>query len=253
LWRVLARPAKKASAGTTLFAAGGSLAIRVESEGEEGERVVRVVAGDLESTLRTRGEIPLPPYIRRAPTGEDADRYQTVFARIDGAVASPTAGLHFSSELLDRLASSGVRRAEVVLHVGPGTFRPIASEDPREHRMDEEWFEVPQTTADAIAATRAARARIVAVGTTSVRALESACDLSDGAPGPARGWTRKFILPPYEFRAVDALLTNFHLPRTTLLLLVAAFAGESLMRDAYAHAVKERYRFYSYGDAMFIV
>jgi S-adenosylmethionine:tRNA ribosyltransferase-isomerase len=252
-WRVLARPAKKAPPGTRLATGEGGLELEVDFVGDEGERIVRVVRGDLESALRAHGEVPLPPYIHRPPTDADRDRYQTVFARVEGAVAAPTAGLHFSRELLAALESRGIARVPLVLHVGPGTFRPVSAADPREHRMDEEWFDVPEGTASALRSARAHGGRIVAVGTTSVRALESACDAGGGELGEASGWTRKYILPPYAFRAVDALLTNFHLPRTTLLLLVAAFAGESLLRKAYAHAVRERYRFYSYGDAMLVL
>lgn len=252
-WRVLVRPAKKAPLGGALENAEGDLLLEVIELGEGGERVVRVVRGDLEAALRAHGAIPLPPYIHRAADPSDAERYQTVFARLEGAVAAPTAGLHFSRELLERLEARGVTRVPLVLHVGPGTFRPITAADPSDHRMDEEWFEVGPEAAAALNATRAEGGRIVAVGTTSVRALESACDANRGAIGPAQGWTRKFIVPPYRFQAVDALLTNFHLPRTTLLLLVAAFAGEELMRRAYAHAIEQRYRFYSYGDAMLVV
>lgn len=252
-WRVLARPAKRAMPGSTLATPEGDLAIEVTAIGPGGERTVRVARGDLIEVLHQRGSIPLPPYIHRAPRAQDAERYQTVFARTEGAVASPTAGLHFSDALLARLEAQGVSRAPVLLHVGPGTFRPVTADDPREHRMDEEYFEVEAGSCDALNAARAAGGRIVAVGTTTVRALESACDAHQGALAPARGWTRKFIVPPYAFRAVDAMLTNFHLPRTTLLLLVAAFAGEDLLRAAYAHAVRGRYRFYSYGDAMLVV
>ena len=252
-WRVLARPAKRARPGEALADPAGDLALEVVGVGGDGERIVRVTRGDLDAALRAHGRLPLPPYIRREPTAEDLERYQTLFARVDGAVASPTAGLHFSAPLLAALEARGVRRATVLLHVGPGTFRPVTAGDPSRHRMDEEWFEVGGDAAQALEGARASGGRIVAVGTTSVRALESACDANGGALGAASGWTRKFILPPYEFRAVDALVTNFHLPRTTLLLLVAAFAGEQLLRRAYAHAVKERYRFYSYGDAMLIV
>jgi S-adenosylmethionine:tRNA ribosyltransferase-isomerase len=252
-WRVLARPAKKAAPGTRLRTDDGALTLEVVSAGEDGERVVRVVEGDLEGTVVRHGEIPLPPYIHRPPEPEDRDRYQTVFARVDGAVAAPTAGLHFTQALLDALAARGITIVPLVLHVGPGTFRPVATSDPALHRMDEEWFEVTPTAAQALLGARAAGGRIVAVGTTVVRALESACDENGGRPGAARGWTRKFILPPYTFRGADAMLTNFHLPRTTLLLLVAAFAGADLTRRAYAHAVEHGYRFYSYGDAMLIV
>ena len=252
-WRVLARPAKRAVPGSTLTSPDGGLTLEVVELGEDGERLVRVVHGDLSQTLAAHGHVPLPPYIHRAEEPGDRERYQTVYARIDGAVAAPTAGLHFSDELLRGLEAQGVARAPVLLHVGPGTFRPIAAPDPAQHRMDEEWFELAAESARRLGDSRAAGGRIVAVGTTAVRALESACDANGGAIGAARGWTRKFILPPYRFQAVDALVTNFHLPRTTLLLLVAAFAGAELMRAAYAHAVRERYRFYSYGDAMLIV
>jgi S-adenosylmethionine:tRNA ribosyltransferase-isomerase len=251
-WRALAKPAKHAAAGARLETADGALAIEVEAEGEQGERVVRIVSGSLDATLRAQGEVPLPPYIHRAPTPEDAERYQTVYARVDGAVAAPTAGLHFSEPLLASLAAAGVGRTAVTLHVGPGTFRPIVAEDPREHAMEEEWFEVSEAAAAAMRAARERGGRIVAVGTTTVRALESMSDANAGELAAACGWTRKYIVPPYRFHAVDALITNFHLPRTTLLLLVAAFAGEERLRTAYAHAVRERYRFYSYGDAMLV-
>jgi len=252
-WRVLAKPARHAAPGARLATADGALVVEVLSAGESGERVVRVVHGSLDAVLREQGEVPLPPYIHRPVGAEDAERYQTVYARVEGAVAAPTAGLHFSQPLLDALAESGVRRTALTLHVGPGTFRPIVADDPREHAMEEEWFEVGEEAADAMRTARAAGGRIVAVGTTSVRALESMADAANGTLAPASGWTRKYILPPYRFRAVDALVTNFHLPRTTLLLLVGAFAGEERLRRAYAHAVSERYRFYSYGDAMLVV
>jgi S-adenosylmethionine:tRNA ribosyltransferase-isomerase len=252
-WRVLARPAKHAAAGARLATADGALVLEVVGTGEQGERTVRVVEGSLATVLRTQGEMPLPPYIHRPPTGEDVERYQTVYARVEGAVAAPTAGLHFSEPLLASLEASGIRRVPVTLHVGPGTFRPITADDPREHVMEEEWYEVGEAAARALREARAGGGRIVAVGTTTVRTLESVADAHDGAIAAAAGWTRKYILPPYRFRAVDALLTNFHLPRTTLLLLVAAFAGEERLRAAYAHAVAARYRFYSYGDAMLVV
>jgi len=252
-WRVLARPAKHAAPGARLATADGALVVEVVGEGEQGERTVRVAEGSLDAILRTRGEMPLPPYIHRPPEPEDSERYQTVYARVEGAVAAPTAGLHFSEPLLAELARSGVRRVPVTLHVGPGTFRPITADDPREHRMEEEWFDVAETAAAELRATRERGGRLVAVGTTTVRALESMADAAGGGIAAASGWTRKYIVPPYEFRAVDALLTNFHLPRTTLLLLVAAFAGEGQTRRAYAHAIAAGYRFYSYGDAMLVV
>jgi S-adenosylmethionine:tRNA ribosyltransferase-isomerase len=252
-WRVLAKPAKHARIGARLATEDGALVVEVEAEGEQGERVLRIESGSLDAVLRAQGEVPLPPYIHRAPTAEDVERYQTVYARIDGAVAAPTAGLHFSEPLLASLAAVGIGRTAVTLHVGPGTFRPISADDPRDHAMEEEWFDVSEAAAGALRAARGKDLRIVAVGTTTVRALESMADANAGGIAAAAGWTRKFIVPPYRFNAVDALITNFHLPRTTLLLLVAAFAGEERLREAYAHAVRERYRFYSYGDAMLVV
>jgi len=251
-WRVLAKPAKHAAAGARLATSDEALVVEVTAERDQGERVVRVVAGSLDAVLRAQGELPLPPYIHRAPTAADLERYQTVYARVDGAVAAPTAGLHFSEALLAALEAAGVRRAAVTLHVGPGTFRPITADAPREHRMEEEWYEVSEVAAIAMRSARDQAGRIVAVGTTTVRALESMADANAGRIEAATGWTRKYIVPPYRFQAVDALITNFHLPRTTLLLLVAAFSGEERLREAYAHAVRERYRFYSYGDAMLV-
>ena len=251
-WRALARPARHARIGGRLESAGGELVLEVVGEGSGGARSLRVARGDLLATLARQGEVPLPPYIHRAPTFEDRDRYQTVYARVEGAVAAPTAGLHFSQDLLAELAARGVGSARVLLHVGPGTFRPITG-DPARHSMDEEYFEVSAAAAASLDRARREGGRVVGVGTTAVRALESACDAHGGALGPAAGWTRKYIRPPYRFCAVDVLMTNFHLPRTTLLLLVAAFAGEDLLRRAYAHAVERRYRFYSYGDAMLVI
>lgn len=252
-WRVLTKPARHASKGTVLTTRDATLAVEVVDEGEQGERVVRVVHGELQPTLHAQGSIPLPPYIHRTPNAEDLERYQTVFSRVEGAVAAPTAGLHFTRELLASLEAQGVGSARLLLHVGPGTFRPITVADPAQHQMDEEWFELGQAEADRLRLAREAGGRLVAVGTTAVRTLESVCDLTGGQLAAASGWTRKFILPPYEFQAVDALLTNFHLPRTTLLLLVAALAGSEQLQNAYSHAVRERYRFYSYGDAMLVV
>jgi S-adenosylmethionine:tRNA ribosyltransferase-isomerase len=252
-WRVLARPARKAARGDVLSSEDDTLVVSVVGVGAEGERIVRVERGALASALERSGAIPLPPYIRREPTEADRERYQTVYARAEGAVAAPTAGLHFSEAMLGALEAQGVRRVALVLHVGPGTFRPITAEDPRLHRMEEEYYEVGEPAFRAMLEARAGGGRIVAVGTTSVRALESACDAGGGTLAAASGFTGKFIHPPYAFRAVDALLTNFHLPRSTLLLLVAAFGGEALVRRAYAHAVEARYRFYSYGDAMLVV
>jgi S-adenosylmethionine:tRNA ribosyltransferase-isomerase len=197
--------------------------------------------------------MPLPPYIRRPRGGDPKDRrdYQTVFAREEGAVAAHTAGLHFTPALLDALAARGIERATVTLHIGPGTFLPVKSDDPREHRMHAEWGHIGPDAAAQINRTRERGGRIVAIGTTSLRLLESAADES-GRIAPFRGETRLFVLPGYRFRAIDLLLTNFHLPRSTLLMLVAALAGLDRIKAAYAHAIAGRYRFFSYGDACLI-
>ncbi len=201
--------------------------------------------------LEQVGEMPLPHYMARRANEADRERYQTVYAKTPGAVAAPTAGLHFDAPLLDALRARGVLFAEVTLHVGAGTFQPVRVDDLSEHRMHAEWVSVPDSTVATIAATRAAGKRVIAVGTTSVRALESAA--ASGVPTPFEGDTRIFITPGYRFRAIDALITNFHLPESTLLMLVSALAGRERMLHAYAHAVREGYRFYSYGDAMFIL
>jgi S-adenosylmethionine:tRNA ribosyltransferase-isomerase len=198
------------------------------------------------------GHVPLPPYVARVDEAADADRYQTVYAREAGSVAAPTAGLHFTPEILDQLRARGVERADVVLHVGAGTFKPVEVEDPEAHVMHEEWYDLPATTAATLAATRLREGRIWAVGTTAVRTLESAVG-EDGSFAARSGETRIFIRPPYRFRAVDKLITNFHLPRSTLIMLVAAFAGYELTMRAYREAIDAGYRFYSYGDAMVIL
>jgi S-adenosylmethionine:tRNA ribosyltransferase-isomerase len=210
------------------------------------------VEGDepLLALLERHGQLPLPPYITRAPTAEDAERYQTVYARHPGAVAAPTAGLHFTPALLDRLADRGVEQAFVTLHVGAGTFQPLRVESIAEHVMHAEWIAVGETTCARIRATRARGGRVIAVGTTVTRALETAA--GTGEVRPWQGETRIFIHPGYRFRAVDALITNFHLPESTLLMLVAAFAGHAEILRAYRHAVDRRYRFFSYGDAMLL-
>lgn len=218
-----------------------------------GTRLVRLQAsGDIEAAIERHGHIPLPPYIERSDEAADAERYQTVFAREPGSVAAPTAGLHFTSELLDRLRAKGVRRAEVVLHVGAGTFKPVEVDDPGEHVMHEEAFQVGAHDARLINETRANGGSLWAVGTTTVRTLESIADENGIVPAGA-GETSIFIRPPYRFRVVDHLVTNFHLPRSTLMMLVAAFAGYDLTMRAYREAVEQGYRFYSYGDAMVII
>ncbi len=204
----------------------------------------------LDDLLERHGEIPLPPYIARPATDDDAARYQTVYARAPGAVAAPTAGLHFDQPMLAALAEHGMASAVVTLHVGAGTFLPVQTEDLAEHRMHREWFDLPAATVAAIMRARERGGRVVAVGTTTLRALESAAVNGTLRAGPQE--TQLFITPGFEFRVVDRLLTNFHLPKSTLLMLVSAFAGYAKIRAAYAHAIAERYRFFSYGDAMLL-
>ena len=207
--------------------------------------------GEPFALLERHGHVPLPPYIEHGDDADDERRYQTVFARSPGAVAAPTAALHFDADVLAALEAQGVARASVTLHVGAGTFQPVRVEQLAEHRMHSEWFELPQATVDAIARTRAAGGRVVAVGTTTLRALESAARGDRGLQAGARD-TDIFITPGFAFRVVDRLLTNFHLPRSTLMMLVSAFAGHAHIRALYAHAIRERYRFFSYGDAMLL-
>jgi S-adenosylmethionine:tRNA ribosyltransferase-isomerase len=200
--------------------------------------------------LARHGEVPLPPYITHAAQAEDESRYQTVYARVPGAVAAPTAGLHFDEAMLAALEAKGVARASLTLHVGAGTFQPLRVEAVSEHAMHAEWYSIPQATVDAIATARARKGRVIAVGTTALRALESAA--AGGQMEAGTSETRLFIVPGYRFRVVDRLVTNFHLPRSTLLMLVSAFAGVENIRRAYAHAIARRYRFFSYGDAMLV-
>lgn len=214
-----------------------------------------VDAGDFWDLSERYGKLPLPPYIEHPAEGTDETRYQTVYARAPGAVAAPTAGLHFDEAMLATLRAQGVNTAFVTLHVGAGTYRPVRVEKIADHRMHSERYEIPQATADAIAATRAAGGRVIAVGTTSLRSLESAARLKNPDDGTVRAGSAEtdiFITPGYRFKVVDRLITNFHLPKSTLLMLVSAFAGYDNIRAAYAHAVAERYRFFSYGDAMLL-
>lgn len=208
------------------------------------------VEGALADWLQHAGQLPLPPYIERRPDAADSERYQTVFARETGAVAAPTAGLHFDEALLQALHTRGVQFAHVTLHVGAGTFQPVRVDDVAQHHMHSEWIDVSQALVDKVQRTRAAGGRVIAVGTTVVRALESA--MADGELRPYTGDTTIFIYPGYTLRSIDALMTNFHLPESTLLMLVSAFAGKERVFAAYEHAVRERYRFFSYGDAMLL-
>jgi len=249
-WRAFARPAKRLSPGDTLRF--GDLTATVLEKGEAGEVVLAFdrAGPDLDAAIAVAGALPLPPYIagKRATDARDATDYQTVYARNPGAVAAPTAGLHFSEALLADLDAAGLRRHHVTLHVGAGTFLPVKAEDTDGHRMHAEIGLLDAATAEALNATRADGGRIVAVGTTALRLLESAAR-PDGTLSPFSGPTDIFITPGYRFRAIDALVTNFHLPRSTLFMLVSAFSGLDTMRAAYAHAIRAGYRFYSYGDA----
>jgi len=225
--------------------------LRAEVLGREADLYrVRFAGLSVVDALERHGAVPLPPYIGHAPEREDADRYQTVYADRPGAIAAPTAGLHFDAPMLERIAAGGVRIVKLTLHVGSGTFQPVRVERIEEHRMHREWFEVPQAVVDAVAAARAAHGCVLAVGTTALRALESAA--LGGRLQAGGGETELFVYPGFRFRVVDRLLTNFHLPKSSLLMLVAAFGGLENIRRAYAHAIAQRYRFFSYGDAMLI-
>jgi len=263
-WQVFLHSSGRPKAGDIILLAGDKVEARVISIDERGRVMLELRSDhDFPEILEKEGLPPLPPYIKR-PKNEisapgdlrqkqlDAERYQTVYARVPGAVAAPTAGLHLSTALLDELEKSGIGRAEVTLHVGPGTFIPVKCEKIEEHKMESERFVIEPAAARKINQALAEKRRIVAVGTTTVRTLESAVN-AEGKINAGSGRTEIFIYPPYRFRAVGALLTNFHLPRSTLLMLVSAFAGRELIRRAYETAVKEKYRFYSYGDCMLIV
>jgi S-adenosylmethionine:tRNA ribosyltransferase-isomerase len=254
-WAALLRPARRCPVGTMVVLADGAVRATVTVREELGRARLRLDGqGPVEALLEAHGLPPLPPYLHRyrKPGGEDRARYQTVYASRPGAVAAPTAGLHFTTELLTELTDRGIELHRVTLHVGPGTFRPVRAARVAEHRMEAERFEVSQATAAALTRARREGRRVVAVGTTTVRTLETVAH-ADDCVAPGAGWTDLTILPGYRFRAVDALLTNFHLPRSSLLLLVSAFAGRERVLEAYARAVAAGYRFYSYGDAMLIL
>lgn len=251
LWEVLIKPGRRAPVGTRIIFGGGELTGEVISTTAFGGRMVAFTyEGDWRALLQSLGRMPLPPYIR-APLA-DAERYQTVYAQNEGSVAAPTAGLHFTGRLLAELSTRGIRIRRLTLHVGLGTFRPVEAERVEDHRMHEEFFTLPQETAVAAEETRAAGGRVIAVGTTAVRTLESAMD-ADGKLAAGSQWTKIFIYPGFSFRAVDAMITNFHLPRSTLLMLVSAFAGRETILSAYREALAQGYRFFSFGDAMMIL
>jgi S-adenosylmethionine:tRNA ribosyltransferase-isomerase len=253
VWEALVSPGARLREGATVEVGEGELVVHVLRHDEAGTRMVHLEhTGELLPLLDRLGQTPLPPYIhRQAPSETDRERYQTVYADRPGAAAAPTAGLHFDAQMLTAVQEMGVRLAHITLHVGLGTFQPVSVERIEDHHMHAEWCEVPAEAARTIAATRAAGGRVIAVGTTAVRTLESR--FADGAVQPGSGLTDIFIFPGYRFRAVDGLLTNFHLPRSTLLMLVSALAGRERILQAYNHAVAGRYRFFSYGDCMLIL
>jgi S-adenosylmethionine:tRNA ribosyltransferase-isomerase len=251
-WEALVRPGGKLKPGR-LVVVSDELRVRIEDSTPDGGRIVHLEGeGDPFELIERHGRVPLPPYIERPADQEDRERYQTVYAAAVGSVAAPTAGLHFTTGLLEAAARKSVHVARVTLHVGPGTFRPVDVEDPRQHVLHSERWEMTPDTARLLNDARASGGRIWAVGTTSARVLETTVQ-SDRRFAPGSGWTELYILPPHEFRGVDGLVTNFHLPRSSLLMLVSAFAGTELVLRAYRHAVSEAYRFYSYGDAMLIL
>jgi S-adenosylmethionine:tRNA ribosyltransferase-isomerase len=252
VWSALVRGVKTLKPGIALAIEGAEMRATLRAVREGGEVELELVAdGGVRAAIGAAGRVPLPPYVRREADAQDLERYQTVFAAREGSVAAPTAGLHFSDRLLAALGKVGHKIARVTLHVGPGTFAPLRTDDLAEHRMHAERYEVPHETAHAIRAARSEGRLVVAVGTTVCRTLESAVD-EHGEVHAGAGSTSLFVYPPYRFRAIDALLTNFHLPRSTLLALVMAFGGIEPVKSAYAAAIAEHYRFYSYGDAMLV-
>lgn len=250
-WETLIKPAKRAKVGTEITFGDGRLKAIVEEELDHGGRMIRFVyEGIFLEILESLGEMPLPPYIKERL--EDPERYQTVYAKENGSAAAPTAGLHFTKELLEKIQAKGVHLVYLTLHVGLGTFRPVSVENIAEHEMHSEFYRLTQEAADELTAVRDAGGRIVAVGTTSIRTLETIGTKFDGAIQADSGWTNIFIKPGYQFKLVDAFSTNFHLPKSTLVMLVSAFAGREFVLAAYQHAIDEKYRFFSFGDAMFV-
>lgn len=250
IWETLVKPGKKAKPGTRISFGGGLLVGEVLEVVEDGNRLIRFqYEGIFEEILDRLGQMPLPPYITHQL--KDKNRYQTVYARYEGSAAAPTAGLHFTEELLSQIRSMGVRIAEVTLHVGLGTFRPVKVENVKDHHMHSEFYQIDEEAANIINETKQRGGRVICVGTTSCRTIESAA-AEDGTIRPCSGWTDIFIYPGYRFKVLDCLITNFHLPESTLVMLVSALAGREQILHAYEEAVKERYRFFSFGDAMFI-
>ena len=250
-WEVLAKPAKRLRVGARVSFGDGRLTATVTEELEHGGRIVRFdYQGIFLEVLESLGEMPLPPYIHEKL--EDRERYQTVYAKENGSAAAPTAGLHFTEELLDKIAEKGVKLVYLTLHVGLGTFRPVSVDNLEEHEMHSEFYSLSEEAAETLRQVKASGHRIVAVGTTSIRTLETIGSKFEGQIQADSGWTNIFIKPGYQWKIVDAFSTNFHLPKSTLVMLVSAFAGRQLTLQAYEHAITERYRFFSFGDAMFI-
>ncbi len=257
LWDVLVDPARKIRIGNKLFFGddSGLVAEVIDNTTSRGRTLRFLYDGTYEEfrkKLKEMGETPLPKYIKRAVEPSDEERYQTIYAKHEGAVAAPTAGLHFSKHLIKRLEIQGVDLAEITLHVGLGTFSPVEVEDLSKHKMDSEEINITKAAADAVNAALENRKRVCAVGTTVMRAMESSVS-ADHFLKPYQGWTNKFIFPPYDFSVANAMITNFHTPKSTLMMMTSAFAGHDLLKKAYKEAIKENYRFYSYGDAMLII
>lgn len=255
VWQGLVHPGRKISVGETLIFGDGNLEAEVIGRGERGLRRVHLKAaeGSVEGQIEKLGHIPLPPYLGRPDDAVDRETYQTVYAKVSGAVAAPTAGLHFSASVLEALRNKGVETCEITLHVGPGTFRPVTARRIEDHQMEAEWFEIPEQSACRINRALSEKRRVIAVGTTCTRTLEHSASQNGGSILPGSGETNLFITPGFRFRTISGLLTNFHLPCSTLLMLVSAFAGREFVLRAYKHAIQERYRFYSYGDCMLIL
>jgi S-adenosylmethionine:tRNA ribosyltransferase-isomerase len=253
IWDVIVDPARKVRIGNKIFFDNDRLWCEVIDNTTSRGRTVRFTyKGDFYKLIEKIGQTPLPYYIKREPTEKDKETYQTVFARVAGAVAAPTAGLHFTRRLIHQVERMGVKIVPVIHHVGLGSFRPVEVEDLTKHKMDSEYFEIPEWSAAVINRTIDSRGNVFAIGTSTTRALESSVT-TDGHVKPTQGWTDKFIFPPYDFKIVDKLVTNFHLPESTLLMLVCAFGGHELVMRAYKLAIKKGYRFYSYGDAVLIL
>ena len=252
IWDVIVDPARKVRIGNKIYFNDKLWCEVIDNTTSRGRTVRFNQPGNVYKSVEKIGFTPLPPYIKRDAEPSDKEDYQTVYAKVDGAVAAPTAGLHFTQKLLQKIEKKGITIVPIILHIGLGTFRPVEVEDLTKHKMDSEYYVVPEATANVINQTRKEGGRIFAVGTSTARALETAVT-SEGWTKPAKGWTDKFIYPPYEFKIVDALITNFHLPSSTLFMLACAFAGRDFVFKSYRKAIREKFRFYSYGDAMLIL